>query len=167
MYAGILTGLECAYKWETDCMGIRFSALIYTTATYLLLRGSFGTIVVSGGTSTRKLELSVAGASDPSTRVKKLIARKLLVDDILIAQHMLPMHVRPSDGQNSPLCTRFPEIKCVFLCLRDRCVICHFLGHRFSIAAVHRMSAWHVPTYAEAQCCYKSFALRSFGRKTR
>ena len=31
------------------------------------------------------------------------------------------------------------------------------------------MCAWHVPAYAEAQCCFKSFALRSCqcGRKTR
>ena len=36
-------------------------------------------------------------------------------------------------------------------------------------AAVHRMCAWYVPAYAVAQCCFKSFALRSCqcGRKTR
>ena len=37
------------------------------------------------GTSNQKLELAVAGASDPSTRVQKLIARKLRAYDILIA----------------------------------------------------------------------------------
>ena len=36
----------------------------------------------SGGTSNRKLELSVAGASDPSARVQKSIARKLRADNI-------------------------------------------------------------------------------------
>ena len=41
--------------------------------------------VHSGGTSNRKLEVSVPWASDPSARVKKLIARKLRADDILIA----------------------------------------------------------------------------------
>ena len=42
---------------------------------------------ISGGTSNWKLELSVAGASDPSARVKRLIAWKLRADDILIATH--------------------------------------------------------------------------------
>ena len=41
----------------------------------------------SGGTSNQKPELSVAGASDPSTQVQKLITRKLQADDILIATH--------------------------------------------------------------------------------
>ena len=41
----------------------------------------------SGGMSNRNLELSVAGASDPNTRVQKLITRKLRADDILIATH--------------------------------------------------------------------------------
>ena len=44
-------------------------------------------VLVSGGTNNRKLELSVAGASDPSTPIQKLIARKLRADDILIATH--------------------------------------------------------------------------------
>ena len=39
----------------------------------------------SGGTSNRKLELSVAGAYDLSARVQKLIAWKLRAHDILIA----------------------------------------------------------------------------------
>ena len=42
---------------------------------------------LSGGTSNRKLELSITGASDPSAWVQKLIARKLHADDILIATH--------------------------------------------------------------------------------
>ena len=42
---------------------------------------------ISGGTSNRKLDLLVAGASDPSARVQKLIARKLRAHDILIATH--------------------------------------------------------------------------------
>ena len=46
-----------------------------------------GYVTASGGTSNRKLELSVAGASDPSARIQKLIARKLRADDILIATH--------------------------------------------------------------------------------
>ena len=67
--------------------------------------------------------------------------------------------VWPSNGPNSPICTRFPEIKCVFLSLRVRCVLHYFLVHRFSIAAVHCMCAWHLPVYAKAHCCFKSFAL--------
>ena len=39
------------------------------------------------GTSNQKLELLVAGASDLSARVQKLIARKLRAHDILIATH--------------------------------------------------------------------------------
>ena len=35
----------------------------------------------------QKLELSVTGVSNPSARVKKLIARELRADDILIATH--------------------------------------------------------------------------------
>ena len=42
---------------------------------------------VSGGTSTRKLELSVVGASESSARVKNLIARKLRADDIFVSTH--------------------------------------------------------------------------------
>ena len=41
----------------------------------------------SGGTSTQKLELSVTGASDPSARVKNLIARKLRADNIFVSTH--------------------------------------------------------------------------------
>ena len=44
-------------------------------------------VVYSGGASNRMLELSVAGASDPSARVQNFIARKLRADDILIATH--------------------------------------------------------------------------------
>ena len=45
-------------------------------------------ITGNGGKSNRKLELSVAGASDPSARVQKLNSQKLLAaDDILIATH--------------------------------------------------------------------------------
>ena len=42
---------------------------------------------ISGGTSNRKLEHSVAWASDLSARVQKLIARKLRAYDILIETH--------------------------------------------------------------------------------
>ena len=42
---------------------------------------------ISGGTSNQKLKLSVAGASDLSARVQKLIASKLRADDILIVTH--------------------------------------------------------------------------------
>ena len=82
---------------------------------------------------------------------------------------MLPMHVWLSDGQNSPICTTFPEIKCVFISLRVKCVLRHFLVHRFSLPRYTFMCAWHVTAYAEAQCCFKSFTLRSCqcGRKTR
>ena len=82
---------------------------------------------------------------------------------------MLPMHVWHSDGQNPQICTTFPVIKCVFLSLRVKCVLCHFLVHRFSLPRYTFMWAWHVPVYAKAQCCFKSFALRSCqcGRKTR
>ena len=45
-------------------------------------------MLISGGTSNRKVELSVAGESDPSTRVQKLIARKLRAHEILIATHV-------------------------------------------------------------------------------
>ena len=49
-----------------------------------------------------------------------------------------------------------------FLSLRVNCALCHVMVHRFSIAAVLRMCARrHVPAHAEAQCCFKSFALRS------
>ena len=43
-----------------------------------------------------------------------------------------------------------------------------FAGAPILNAAVHRMWASPVPAYAEAQCCFKSFALRSYqcGRKT-
>ena len=33
-----------------------------------------------------------------------------------------------------------------------------FSGAPILNAAVHRMYAWHVPVYAEAQFCFKSFA---------
>ena len=46
-----------------------------------------GILFFSGGTSNQKLELLVAGASDLSARVQKLIARKLRAHDILIATH--------------------------------------------------------------------------------
>ena len=39
----------------------------------------------------------------------------------------------PSDGQNSPICTRFPKSKWVFLSLCVRCVLRHFLVHLFSM----------------------------------
>ena len=44
-----------------------------------------------------------------------------------------------------------------------------FSGAPILNAAVHCMCAWHVPAYAEAQCCFKSFALISCkcGRKNR
>ena len=80
------------------------------------------------------------------------------------------MHVWLSDGQNSQICTTFPVIKCVFFkSLRVKCVLRHFLVHRFLLPRYTLMWAWHVPVYAEAQCCFKSFALRSCqcGRKTR
>ena len=80
------------------------------------------------------------------------------------------MHVWPSDGQNSQICTTFPVVKCVFLkspwsnayyaifWFTDS----HCRGYTFTWA-------WHVPVYTEAQCCFKSLALRSCqcGRKTR
>ena len=45
------------------------------------------------------------------------------------------------------------KIKCVFLSLHVSFVLRHFLAHC--------ICAWHVPAYAKAQCCFKSFALRS------
>ena len=59
---------------------LNFKSILHALYTYIY-------IYISGGTSNRKLELSVAGASDPSTRVQKLIAWKLRDDDILIATH--------------------------------------------------------------------------------
>ena len=41
-------------------------------------------VIDSGGTSTRKLKLLVAGGSDPSAPVKKFIARKFRADNIFI-----------------------------------------------------------------------------------
>ena len=49
----------------------------------------FTYVLISGGTSNRQLKLLVAGASDLSARVQKLIARKLWAHDILIATHAL------------------------------------------------------------------------------
>ena len=48
---------------------------------------------ISGGTSNRNLKISVAGASDLSARVQKLIARKLRADDILRATHASDAYV--------------------------------------------------------------------------
>ena len=44
-------------------------------------------LAVSGGTSTHKLELSVAGASNPSARVKKLFAWKFGANNIFLPTH--------------------------------------------------------------------------------
>ena len=61
------------------------SIKLYVLASWA--RMTYVYIYISGGTSNGKLELSVAGASNPSTRVQKLIARKLRAHDILIATH--------------------------------------------------------------------------------
>ena len=106
---------------------------------------------ISGGTSNRKLELSVAGASDLNARVQKLMARKLRADDILIATHASDLHVWPSDSQNSPICTSFLKSPCQMR-------ITPLSGAPILNAAVHHMYALHVPAYAETQFCFKSFA---------
>ena len=70
-------------------------------------------------------------------------------------------------GQAIAITPQFPdfsEIKCFFLSLRDICMSRDVLLHRFSIAVVHYICAWHVP----AQCCFISLAFKShqFGQKT-
>ena len=64
------------YAWLTDMYIAQVGVEVLTV--------NIGT---SGGTSNRKLELLVAGASNLSARVQKLIARKLRAHDILIATH--------------------------------------------------------------------------------
>ena len=82
----------------------------------------------------------------------------------------LAMHVWPSDGQNSQICTTFPVVKCVFLKSPCQMRTTPFSGSPIHTAAVHfYVSLACAGVYTEAQCCFKSLALRSCqcGRKTR
>ena len=88
--------------------------------------------VSSGGTSNRKLELLVAGASDLSARVQKLIAWKLRADDILIATH----------APDACVAQGWPKLPNLHLISRNKMlfrkspcqpVIRHFLVHQFSV----------------------------------
>ena len=50
---------------------------------------------------------------------------------------MRPMHVWPSDGQNSQICTTFPVVKCVFLKSPCQMRTTPFSGSPIHTAAVH------------------------------
>ena len=99
---------------------------------------------ISGGTSNRKLKLSVAGASNLSARVQKLIARKLRADDILIATHASDACV----AQGWPKCPNLHQIsrnKMVFPKSPCQMRITPFSSAPILNATGQRMCVWHVP----------------------
>ena len=75
---------------------------------------------VSGRTSTRKVELLVAGASDLSARVKNLIALKLQADNIFISTHAFDACVAK---QRLKLCNFHQILQKKYVLLKGKCTI--------------------------------------------